>query len=272
MNQHKLVVTISGASCSGKTYLASHLKENALFEEAVSTTTRMCRAGEVNGKDYNFISREDFIAKKEKGDFIETVEFSGNFYGTSSDEFERMFDKGIVPLVVIEPNGAYNLHEHGQENGWTVLNVFIDAPVELSINRFCERYRHDMANNQGSTDSYINRILDLISTELHWKGAMEYDFIYPASNGLVELKAVADKITTSVLELNADGVDDYLGREKTLNLPGPMATSDNDHYKNIVSGLLSESAKPDGDIINHVSKITNMLSRGRPKRDLGFDI
>ncbi len=96
----KIVVLLVGGSGSGKSTLESNLKLTApdQFEKIVSTTTRAPRAGEVDGVDYHFVSKEVFDTL----DLMERVEFNGNFYGVEAKEFET--EKDI--LLVVEPNGA----------------------------------------------------------------------------------------------------------------------------------------------------------------------
>ncbi len=77
------VFVIAGPSGSGKTTIYKRLlKEEPGINFSVSATTRPPRQGEVDGQDYHFLSREEFLRRREAGDFVEWAEVHGNYYGT----------------------------------------------------------------------------------------------------------------------------------------------------------------------------------------------
>ena len=81
-----LLLIVSGPAGSGKGTVNARLLEREDFVYSVSATTRSPRPGEVNGVNYHFISREDFLARLESGDMLEYTEYCGNFYGTPRRE------------------------------------------------------------------------------------------------------------------------------------------------------------------------------------------
>ncbi len=85
---------ISAPSGGGKTTISREvirrMKSTHAIEKVITYTTRPPREGELNGKDYHFLSREEFIKKKHKGFFLETTEYHGNLYGSPSSIFEHM--------------------------------------------------------------------------------------------------------------------------------------------------------------------------------------
>lgn len=82
------------------------------IEFSVSFTSRTPRPGEVNGKDYHFISREDFQMRIEQGEFVEWVENYGNFYGTSGKAMNEILGRGKDLLLDIEPRGAKEIKKN----------------------------------------------------------------------------------------------------------------------------------------------------------------
>lgn len=98
---------VSAPSGAGKTSLVSALlKQNRQIELSISYTTRPPRPGETNGKDYHFISREMFLEMAKDGDFLESAEVYGNYYGTSQPWIEQQLAGGRDILLEIDWQGA----------------------------------------------------------------------------------------------------------------------------------------------------------------------
>jgi guanylate kinase len=98
---------ISAPSGAGKTSLARALIANAANAKmSVSHTTRPCRAIEVDGADYFFVSQPEFLSMVEGGIFLEYAEVYGNYYGTSRNAVEDMLLKGVNVLLDIDWQGA----------------------------------------------------------------------------------------------------------------------------------------------------------------------
>lgn len=91
---------VTGPSGAGKSSLIERLLEIPLFEVSVSYTTRSPRTGEVHGKQYFFITKEEFEKKISEDFFVEYTIFSGNYYGTPSNESEE--DKVVVLDIEVD--------------------------------------------------------------------------------------------------------------------------------------------------------------------------
>ena len=142
------IITITGPSCTGKTTLARMLMDTGKFTEVISTTTRTMRAGDVDGKSYHFVTKEQF----DQIEMLETIEFNGNFYGGSVAEFEEKFESGLVPVIVVEPNGMHQINKNAASKGWEVINVFINIDPELQARRFLSRMCDDYRQILGQGD------------------------------------------------------------------------------------------------------------------------
>ncbi|MCI5582370.1 MAG: guanylate kinase, partial [Anaeroplasma sp.] len=96
LNDRGLLVVISGPSGVGKGTVRKALfempKHNLTY--SISMTTRKKREGEVDGKDYYFVSKEEFEKKIEENKFLEYAEFVGNYYGTPLDKVNEQLDLG----------------------------------------------------------------------------------------------------------------------------------------------------------------------------------
>lgn len=98
---------ITAPSGAGKTSLVRALLEaDSQAMLSVSYTTRPMRPGEVDGKDYHFVSREAFEAMLDKGDFLESAEVYGNYYGTSQPWLEGAMHSGNDVILEIDWQGA----------------------------------------------------------------------------------------------------------------------------------------------------------------------
>lgn len=98
---------VSAPSGAGKTSLvAALLNSNKHIALSISYTTRAPRPGEVDGKNYHFVSRDTFLDMAKRGDFLESAEVYGNFYGTSQSWIEQQLAAGSDILLEIDWQGA----------------------------------------------------------------------------------------------------------------------------------------------------------------------
>ncbi|BCS90193.1 guanylate kinase [Pseudodesulfovibrio sediminis] len=104
------VLVVCAPSGTGKSTLINMLREEFPdFGFSVSYTTRAPRGEEQNGREYNFVTREQFVAMRSRGDFCEWAEVHGNFYGTATKPVEAMLDAGRDVLFDIDVQGAKQL-------------------------------------------------------------------------------------------------------------------------------------------------------------------
>src|SRR5204863_2092325 len=107
------VLVVTGPSGAGKGTLIRKLVERVPgIEVTVSATTRELRRGEENGREYWFLTDDDFLARVARGEFLEHVEYvSGHRYGTLRSELDRIAAKGHVPLLELETEGALRVKQ-----------------------------------------------------------------------------------------------------------------------------------------------------------------
>lgn len=100
-------IILSAPSGGGKTTIAKALlKGRTDIGYSVSCTTRHPRPGEIQGKDYYFISRTEFLTKRERGEFAESAEVHGNLYGTLRSEVLKVLESGRHVLMDVDVQGA----------------------------------------------------------------------------------------------------------------------------------------------------------------------
>jgi guanylate kinase len=131
------VLVVTGPSGAGKGTLIRELVERVPgIEVTVSATTRERRRGEEDGREYWFLSNDDFTERVARGEFLEYVEFvSGHRYGTLRSELDRIAANGHVPLLELETEGALRV-KHEVPGAVT---IFISARVEELERRLRER-------------------------------------------------------------------------------------------------------------------------------------
>lgn len=116
---------VAGCSGVGKgTLLKLFLQKNPQLKLSVSCTTRNPREGEVHGKNYFFISVEEFKKNIENNEFLEWAEFSGNYYGTQKQYIENKLNMGLDVILEIEVQGAKQVKEKMPE----AISIFIMPP------------------------------------------------------------------------------------------------------------------------------------------------
>lgn len=138
IDQGRLVI-LSAPSGAGKTSIVRHLLASGLpLAFSVSATTRPPREGEVHGRDYWFLTVDDFKGSIRAGDFVEWEEvYPGRFYGTLRSELERIWGEGRHALFDIDVIGGLDLKELYQDRA---LAIFVKPPsVEALEQRLRER-------------------------------------------------------------------------------------------------------------------------------------
>ncbi len=122
----KLII-FSAPSGSGKTTIVRHILEQFPdLEFSVSACSRPKRAGEVHGRDYYFLGREEFLEKIRQGEFVEWEEvYPGSYYGTLKSELKRIWDSGKHVVFDIDVAGGLNLKN---QFGSRALAIFIRPP------------------------------------------------------------------------------------------------------------------------------------------------
>jgi guanylate kinase len=139
MNQSGKLIIFSAPSGAGKTTIVRHLLTKIPeLEFSISATTRQPRGDETRGKDYYFISKEEFLHRIAKKQFVEFEEvYTGTFYGTLRTEIERIWKKGKTVIFDLDVEGGLHLKRKYDRQA---LAIFVQPPsLEVLIERLTAR-------------------------------------------------------------------------------------------------------------------------------------
>ena len=177
------LIAVSGPSGVGKgTIVKTLVKRRGDVVESVSCTTRLPRAGEVHGREYFFLSKEEFQKRIQEGDFLEYDEHFGNFYGTPKS-FVREMLKSKSVILEIDVVGALNAKKAFPE----CLLVMI-APPSL------EELARRLKNRNTETDEEIQNRLARLEYELSQSNQYDYVIVNDElEKAIAELESILDR-------------------------------------------------------------------------------
>ncbi len=166
LNDRGLLIVISGPSGVGKGTVRKALfnmpKHNLTY--SVSMTTRKIRPGEVDGKDYYFVSKEEFERRIEEGKFLEHAEFVGNYYGTPLDKVNEQLDNGKEVVLEIEVEGALQVKKKVPD----CVMIFLVPPSKEDLYK---RLRSRGTESEEIIEQRVNK------ANREFKKAKYYDYI-----------------------------------------------------------------------------------------------
>jgi len=182
------VVIFCAPSGSGKTTIVKHLLsvDNRLAF-SVSACTRNKRASEEHGKDYYFLSHEEFKQRITNNEFLEYEEvYGGNFYGTLKSEVDRIWAMGKAVIFDVDVEGGLNIKKHF---GDKALAVFVKPP---SVEVLEQRLRYRSTETEETLRIRINKAVH----ELQYENKFEYVLL---NENLEEALVVAENLITEFL-------------------------------------------------------------------------
>ena len=174
---------VTGPSGVGKGTLIRRLRERLpRFELSVSATTRPPRPGEVDGRDYHFLTLEEFEQRLSRGDFLEHAVYAGNMYGTPRSELDRARAAGKDLVLEIEVQGARQVGEALPE----ATQVFIAPPNEETLR---ERLEGRSTDAPEEIERRLARARDELAAASEWQRVIENDDLDRAAEELIALAA-----------------------------------------------------------------------------------
>jgi guanylate kinase len=166
VRRHGVLLVLSSPSGAGKTTLArALLMHDPSVAVSISVTTRAMRPGEVNGKDYHFISKDEFSRQRDAGELLEWAEVHGNFYATPKAPIDDYIAAGRDVLFDIDWQGAQQLAAKATV---PVTRVFILPPSSAVLKERLERRAQD------APEVVARRLAGATAEIEHWH---EYDYV-----------------------------------------------------------------------------------------------
>lgn len=179
------LIVISGPSGAGKGTIVGELLKRRKAKLSVSCTTRAPRPGEVDGEAYYFISPEEFSRREQEGDFLESAQVFGNYYGTPRTEVMEELRTGSDVILEIDVQGARQVKQNFPE----ARLIFVEPP---SMEELASRLR-----GRG-TESSEQVALRTSKAEEEMSHAAEYDFQVVNDDVEQALKQINEYLDASV--------------------------------------------------------------------------
>ncbi len=184
MNKKGILIVLSGPSGAGKGTICKALLEKAEFWLSVSATTRQPRSGEVEGKNYYFLTKEEFEHRIKKDDFLEYAQVYGNYYGTPKGNVIEAVENGKDVILEIDIQGALRVKEtypggvfifilppsmeelknriiqRGSETPESLMTRFVSAYQEIN---YVSKYNYAVVND--TVEEAVKKIQAIIVAE-----------------------------------------------------------------------------------------------------------
>ena len=208
MNEKGILIVVSGFSGSGKGTLMKELltRYPDTYALSISATTRSPREGEVDGREYFFVSKDEFEKMIAKGELIEYAKYVENYYGTPRDYVEKKLDEGKDVILEIEIQGALNVKKMFPDT----LLLFVTPPsaeelkkrlvgrgtetmdvIESRMDRACEEAEgmenYDYLIVNDSLDRCVEEIHSIIRGE-HRRSSRNCEFMKEIKQDLERMK------------------------------------------------------------------------------------
>ncbi|MEW8505925.1 MAG: guanylate kinase [Candidatus Thiodiazotropha sp.] len=181
---------LSAPSGAGKTSLLKALcQKDGKLHVSVSHTTRTMRPGEKDGVDYHFIDQASFLAKVNRGDFLEHAEVFGNYYGTDEATVRMQLDAGEDVVLEIDWQGAKQVRKRFPE----AVSIFILPPTPEAL------YERLSDRGQDSEEVIQGRMREAVSEMSHYA---EFDYLVFNDDFEFALRELSSIVTAGRLHLS----------------------------------------------------------------------
>ena len=142
----KTIVTLTGHTCSGKSYLLEHLASTGLFKKTPTITTRPPREGEVKDVDYFFIDEYQLKQIQTSG-FVELVKYGDYYYGMSKFYLDTVLNEDGIVTIICTPEGVAAYEKYCKENDIALVKAFVHTEEKVRLERLMKRIYSGIKND-----------------------------------------------------------------------------------------------------------------------------
>jgi|SRR3989344_1302778 len=176
------LITLTGPSGVGKESLGKHLVSvRPRFQLSVSTTTRLRRPGEIQGRDYFFVTREEFEREAILNQFLEWAQYADHLYGTPRNEIQRAMQAGKTLVAIVEVKGAKLIKARVP----ATLGIFI-APPEPALETLRRRLEKRCTESQEAIEKRLAIAADELMEQSFFDHVITNDDLEKTKQELVE--------------------------------------------------------------------------------------
>ena len=159
-----MLLVVSGPSGAGKTTLCRQLADTGVARYSISCTTRPPRPGEVNGRDYHFLTREEFMRRLEAGDFLEHAVVHGHLYGSLKAEVVSHLHNGLDVVMDIDVQGAEQIRTCDDPDiRRATVDLFVMPPDKDEL------FARLAGRGTDSTETITLRMTNALEEMRHWR-------------------------------------------------------------------------------------------------------
>jgi len=183
MSSENKIIIITAPSGAGKTSITRHLLDSfPQLAFSISAATREQRAHETNGRDYYFISPDEFQEKIQAYEFVEwEMVYEGKYYGTLKSELQRIWNNNQVPVLDIDVKGAIHVQQRYPKSS---LSIFIEPP---SVDELKRRLQSRGTETPATLQARVNKASFEISFKHHFNEIIVNDDLEKACKMAVEI-------------------------------------------------------------------------------------
>ncbi|HEY7544754.1 MAG TPA: guanylate kinase [Blastocatellia bacterium] len=200
------LIVVVGPSGAGKSSLVQRaLKKIDRLKFSISYTTRNPRSGEQNGVDYHFVSREEFLALRDRDEFLEHAEVHGYLYATSRSQIVEATKSGIDIILDVDVQGAEQIRRRMPE----AITIFILPPSREAVE---ERLRARNLNSPEDLERRVANAASEVQMYRHFKYVVVNDDLDRATAALVAI-IIAERHRTDRQQKAAESILETFGGE-----------------------------------------------------------